>query len=104
MGGNFRGVKILCNFKEVIILNFSGCQRLIFVGAVFCVYLKSRFLFKVIVETTHISLVIRIFSVIRFLQSLVVMKFSCWDSFFLYIDKSRHGDHDIPYLLSKGNY
>ena len=25
MGGNFLGVKILCYFKEAIILNFSGC-------------------------------------------------------------------------------
>ena len=32
------------------------------------------------------------------------MKFSYWDSLFLYRDKSRHADRDIPYLLSKGSY
>ena len=35
-----------------------------FVGAVFGVYLKSKFLFKVIMETTCISSVIRISSVL----------------------------------------
>ena len=61
MGGNFRGVKISCYFEEAIILNFPWV--LIFVGAIFRVYLKSRFLFKVIMETTCISSVIRISSV-----------------------------------------
>ena len=53
MGGNFRGVKILCYFEEAIILKFLWV--LIFVGAVFRVYLKSRFVFKVIMETTRIT-------------------------------------------------
>ena len=43
--------------------NFEFPWVLIFVGAVFRVYLKSRFLFKVIMETTRISSVIRISSV-----------------------------------------
>ena len=50
MGGNFRGVKISCNFEEAIILYFRAWV-LIFVGAVIRVYFKSRFLFKVIMET-----------------------------------------------------
>ena len=41
MGGNFRGVKISCYFEEAIILKFPWV--LIFVGAVFRVYLKLSF-------------------------------------------------------------
>ena len=43
--------------------NFEFPWMLIFMGAVFQVFFKSRFLFKVIMETACISSVIRISSV-----------------------------------------
>ena len=78
--------------------NFEFLWVLIFVGAVFRVYLKSRFIFKVIKETTRISSVIEFLWLSKFLQSFVIMKFSYWDSFFLYSDKSRYGDRNISRL------
>ena len=47
--------------------NFELPWVLVFVGAAFCAYLKSRFLFKVIMHgTTCISSVIRISSVFSY--------------------------------------
>ena len=67
-------------------------------GAVFHIYLKSRFSLKVIIETTRISSVIRISSVYSHEIQLLGQFLS------VVTRAGMHADRNRPYLLSKGSY